>query len=164
MLDNLRRGRIFAVAGDLITELDVNASVLMRSATVGETLRVSRRARPRITIRFVDPESTNSRGENPKVARVDLILGDVLGPAADRNADRNQTTRVIARFEPGTWKKSGSAYTIETTLPALDRSVYLRVRGTNGADPEPPMDELGEDPWADLWFYSNPIFIDVASR
>ena len=88
----------------------------------------------------------------------------MLGPAADRNDDRNQTTKVIARFEPGTWKKSGSAYTIETTLPALDRSVYVRVRGTNGADLEPPMDELGENPWADLWFYSNPIFIDVASR
>ena len=23
-------------------------------------------------------------------------------------------------------------------------------------DAEPPMDVVGEDPWADLWFYSNP--------
>lgn len=23
------------------------------------------------------------------------------------------------------------------------------------------MDQPGEDPWSDLWFYSNPLFIDV---
>lgn len=26
---------------------------------------------------------------------------------------------------------------------------------------EPARDPRGEDPWANLWFYSNPIFIDV---
>jgi hypothetical protein len=28
-------------------------------------------------------------------------------------------------------------------------------------DEEPVMDVPGENPWTDLWFYSNPIFIDV---
>ena len=42
----------------------------------------------------------------------------------------------------------------------LDGPSYLRVRGTNVAtELEPEPDELGEDPWADLWFYSNPVFI-----
>ena len=26
---------------------------------------------------------------------------------------------------------------------------------------EPAPDEPGENPWHDLWFYSNPIFIEV---
>ena len=26
------------------------------------------------------------------------------------------------------------------------------------------MDERGENPWSELWFYSNPIFIEVDPR
>jgi len=37
----------------------------------------------------------------------------------------------------------------------------LRVRGTGGSEPEPEPDPRGEDPWTDLWFYSNPIFVHV---
>ncbi|MDP5073200.1 MAG: hypothetical protein NWQ61_04705, partial [OM182 bacterium] len=37
-----------------------------------------------------------------------------------------------------------------------------RLRGTNGEELEPTLDEIGEDPWSDLWFYSNPIFVKVA--
>ena len=40
-------------------------------------------------------------------------------------------------------------------------NAYLRVRGTNGKELEPKPDPLGEDPWSDLWFYSNPIFISI---
>ena len=38
---------------------------------------------------------------------------------------------------------------------------YLRVRGTGGDELEPGPDPRGEDPWTDLWFYSNPIFLRV---
>lgn len=75
--------------------------------------------------------------------RVDLIVGDVTGPVADRNRARNDTTRVFARFDSDA------------------RGMYVRVRGTSSADLEPAMDQPGEDPWSDLWFYSNPLFIDV---
>ena len=40
--------------------------------------------------------------------------------------------------------------------------MYVRVRGTNTTDLEPRMDTLGEIPWNDLWFYSNPIFINAS--
>jgi hypothetical protein len=43
-----------------------------------------------------------------------------------------------------------------------ERSGYLRLRGTNGEELEPTSDGIGEDPWSDLWFYSNPIFVRVA--
>ena len=52
-------------------------------------------------------------------------------------------------------------YTVEAALPAVDRDLYVRVRGTNTADLEPSVDGAGENPWLDLWFYSNPIFIEV---
>jgi len=51
--------------------------------------------------------------------------------------------------------------TVRTVLRTVDRDIYIRVRGTSGDDAEPVMDTVGEDPWADLWFYSNPVFIDV---
>jgi hypothetical protein len=37
---------------------------------------------------------------------------------------------------------------------------YIRVRGTSGAELEPAPDPDGEDPWSDLWFYANPIFLN----
>ena len=30
-------------------------------------------------------------------------------------------------------------------------------------DAEPPMDAVGESPWPDLWFYSNPIFVEFGN-
>jgi len=46
-------------------------------------------------------------------------------------------------------------------LENITSNSYLRIRGTNGQELEPEQDPLGEDPWSDLWFYSNPIFIEV---
>ena len=85
------------------------------------------------------------------------------GRSADVNNDRNPTTRVIARFAEPQWKREGDTYTVTTTLPASDRSFYVRVRGTNTQDAEPPMDVVGESPWPDLWFYSNPIFVELGT-
>lgn len=50
---------------------------------------------------------------------------------------------------------------MRTTLPDLRRSSYVRVRGTNTAEMEPEDDPARENPWTDLWFYSNPIFLEV---
>ena len=161
VLDGLRSGRIFAVAGDLVSELDVVAAGSQTRATVGETLRIASGSTVDVTIRFRDPDTPNQNGENPKVNRVDVIVGDIRGPVTDPHADTNETARVISRFGAETWSRNSELYTVNTTLPAIDRDVYVRVRGTNGHDAEPVMDEVGEDPWADLWFYSNPIFIDV---
>lgn len=46
--------------------------------------------------------------------------------------------------------------------PVTDRSADSNATTrTNGSEPEPTPDPRGEDPWSDLWFYSNPIFLDV---
>ena len=157
VLDGLRSGRIFAVAGDLVTELDVIGETSNQTAEAGGTLIATLDERIDITIRFLDPDTTNEHGDNPKVSRVDLILGEVRGPGSDRN----DTTRVVARFTEREWTREGDRYRISTILPTIDNDVYVRVRGTSTQEAEPLMDEAGEDPWADLWFYSNPIFIEV---
>ena len=108
-------------------------------------MRVAANATVNVTIRFLDPDAPNGNGDNPKVHRVDLILGNVRGPAADPNTDTNDTTRVVERFTAKVWSQDGEVYSVETTLPAVDRDVYIRVRGTNTADAEPLMDEPGED-------------------
>ncbi len=161
VLDGLRSGRIFAVAGDLITELDVVASGAGAPAAMGETLRVAAGERVNVMIRFRDPNTMNEHGDAPTVHRVDLIRGEVHGPLSDENVDRNPTARVIARFTSREWTRDGDVYSVTTALPVMERDVYIRVRGTSTEDSEPPMDEPGEDPWGDLWFYSNPIFIEV---
>ena len=112
-------------------------------------------------IRFRDPESQNAGGHNPRVTRVDLILGEVRRNAGDPDSDTNVTARVIERFGEDEWRRVGETVTVTTTLPRIDGSIYIRVRGTNTRDSEPVMDLPGENPWDDLWFYANPIFIDV---
>lgn len=163
VLDALRSGRIFAVAGDLITALEVDARAGTKSAGIGATLSVEKGQPVIVAIRFRDPEGKNARGENPRVSRVDLIVGEVRGPVSDRNGDRNDTTRVVARFDARQWTRKGEMYRISTTLPHVERNLYVRVRGTSTDDLEPPMDVPGENPWSDLWFYSNPVFIDVTA-
>ncbi len=162
ILDGLRQGRMFAVAGDLVTELEFGLrSAGGRRAGLGGTLRVARGARVAATVRFRDPETPNPAGENPAVRRVDVIVGEVSGPASDPASDRNPTTRVLARFTRDALTRDGDRYSVEVDLPAVDRDLYVRVRGTSTEDLEPLVDGTDENPWHDLWFYSNPIFVEV---
>ena len=57
------------------------------SASLGDELVVEKGAEIEVVIRYLDPESNNARGENPSVARVDLIRGDLTGVAEDRSND-----------------------------------------------------------------------------
>jgi hypothetical protein len=161
VLDGLRSGRIFAAAGDLVSELDIVAKSATAAADMGGTLTVQKGQDVRVTVKFRDPETMNANGDNPKVARVDLIVGDVRGAVADRNSNENDTTKVIARFSEKEWTRNGEIHSINYTLPRHDRNIYVRVRGTSTQDAEPAMDPPGENPWLDLWFYSNPIFIEI---
>jgi hypothetical protein len=161
VLDGLRNGRIFAVAGDLISELTVEAKSGRHTAGMGETLPAERGQPVAVTIRFRDPDATNVRGDNPRVARVDLIVGEVRGKENDLTIDKNPTARVFARFTEKHWVRDGDTRTITTMLPKIDGNMYVRVRGTSSQDLEPPMDVQGENPWSDLWFYSNPVFIEA---
>ncbi|MCX5601243.1 hypothetical protein OOK29_24160 [Streptomyces phaeochromogenes] len=84
----------------------------------------------------------------------------ITGPAASLNSDTNPTTKVVARFGPGDWRKQGKDYVIRYTLRDVDGDLYARVRGTS-TDAAEPLTDGQESPWDDLWFYSNPVFVKV---
>lgn len=161
IIDGLRNGRIFVTTGDLISELDVTASAGGASAGIGGELARRPGEAVEVTIRLRDPAGTNSAGRTPEVARVDLIVGQVTGPAADRTVAVNPTTRVARRFTQADWRRDGEYLTMTHVLTGLEGAAYLRVRGTSTDELEPQPDPRGEDPWGDLWFYANPIFLTV---
>jgi hypothetical protein len=85
----------------------------------------------------------------------------MTGVLENANQGTNPSTRVARRFSESDWTRQGEFLTMTYRLGDVDRSFYLRVRGTNTEQLEPDPDPLGEDPWTDLWFYSNPIFVEV---
>jgi hypothetical protein len=163
ILEGLRAGRVFVTTGDLVSELYVTADAVGGggSASIGGTLRVEEGREVRVTIRFLDPLTPNHRCDTPEVVRVDLMLGEVRGPVADRTEDRNPSTRVVARFGPEDWIREDPYWTVSHVVEDLTGSAYVRVRGTSSDELEPEPDPAGEDPWTDLWFYSNPVFLDI---
>ena len=156
----LRDGRIFVTTGDLISELYVEAASADSVAGIGGELALRGPAEVTLTIRLRDPEGNNNNDENPAVNRVDLIVGDILGQAGNRDLDTNPTTRVLRRFSEGNWVRDGEMLSMSHTFTVTE-PVYVRVRGTNTDQAEPEVDPRGEDPWQDLWFYSNPLFISI---
>ena len=165
ILGGLRNGRIFVTTGDLVSELYVTASSGGAKAGIGgEVLAASDDNRDvNVEIRFRQSGAPNAHGDRPEVKRVDLIVGEVTGKAADPNTDHNPTTRVAARFDPKDWRMEGEFAVITYVLKDLPATSYLRVRGTSTDELEPEPDPRGEDPWKDLWFYSNPIFVRFAN-
>jgi len=186
---SLRSGNVFIVYGDLINELDYRIfhgnSVKGKgnnSATMGETMRVGKGEKLTIRIRFKSPE-TNYNGDPVAVQHVQLIAGEVTGrltPSTDeyKMQGTNPTTEVAATFDPSNWTVTEDGYTECTyVVKHVTKDMYFRVRGNNlppGTDYETDemgnpladnQEELGldgaDEAWADLWFYSNPIFVDV---
>jgi hypothetical protein len=163
VLDGLRHGRVFVTLGDLVSEVEVTVTTAdgARRAEIGGRLEVDPGSDVTVIIRVRDPAGKNFGGYSPDVSRIDLIQGDVRGPTADRSQDSNPTTRVIRSFSSGAWAREREVLSMTYVLKDVRRSSYVRVRGTNGSEVEPQPDPLGEDPWSDLWFYANPVFITV---
>jgi len=162
ILQSLRNGHVFVTTGDLISELYVTAEADDGlQSSIGDQLRVAAGANVQITVRFLDPDGLNAHHDNPSVARLDLITGLVTGPVDDRAQDTSPTAQVEKRFLPESWERDGNYSVVTYEMTNVVADSYLRVRGTNGTELEPEVDSLGEDPWSDLWFYSNPIFVTV---
>jgi hypothetical protein len=164
VLAGLRAGHVFVTTGGLISGLSVAATVPGRdgAANIGGALKLRKGRDVLVTIRVTEPQSANANGDRPNVARVDLIRGEITGPARRASSDRNPTTRVEARFTAGQWRREGDDLVMSHVIRNLKRDSYIRVRGTNGAEAEPLPDPDGEDPWQDLWFYGNPLFLEIS--
>ena len=163
VLAGLRAGRAFVTTGDLVSELYVTAAGPDGAeAGIGGALPLQAGDQALVTIRVRDPEAANHHGDHPRVSRVDLIVGAITGPAPDPTTDTNPTTQVVRRFTEADWTIEGEYLSMTHRLEGLGGGHYLRVRGTNTDELEPELDPRGEDPWTDLWFYSNPIFLEMA--
>jgi hypothetical protein len=105
----------------------------------------------------------------PTLARVDVIEGAVTGAVSDRDTFATPNTKVVKSFEVN---KSTGSVRLTYSLGRVDQPLYVRLRGTDGnrsavglngaaVDPVgPAIDVVGDaDPWKDLWFYSNPIWV-----
>jgi len=157
ILDGLRHGRMFAVTGDLIDALELRVSTDgegARSATMGGTLSLSTAAPMRVTLRVRVPASANHAGQHPVLDHIELIVGS----PGDGNTPVMQT-RV---FRASDWQVDGPWRSVSWVLPVPARGGFVRARGSSTREVTPLPDVPGEDPWQDLWFYSNPVFVEVA--
>lgn len=186
----MKTGSTYIVHGDLINALDFNASTgngitgddTSLIKTMGEELTVSSGGNVKITVRFKSP-AANNNSEAPVVDHVDIIAGEV-SPKAEAGTtayflDTNSTTQVLVRLMSSEFKTGSDGYQYATfTLSNVTKSMYFRLRGTNQTlaggrldttTGDPLMDEVDTvsgtnttaKAWADLWFYTNPIFIKV---
>lgn len=167
ILDGLRNGRVFVTTGNLVSSVEMQVSgaqAMADPAGIGGMIEVAAGEEVVVRIRVRDPQDLNAAGQNPELARIDLIGGPITGPATDRSVDRAPATQVLARFTSADWQRDGEFLSLEHRLPAASTPFYLRLRGTNTGDLEPAEDSPGEDPWTDLWFYANPVFVNVVAR
>ncbi|GAA2408106.1 PHP domain-containing protein [Streptomyces glaucosporus] len=169
VMDGIRAGRVWVDHGQLVGGLDVRLSGGGRWATLGGTLHVRRGTKVTLTVDVALAGEPNWAGFVPRLARVDVIQGDVTGEVSDRDAFTAPGTRVAASYEVG---RSAGTVRITHELGAVDCPLYVRLRGTDGnrsatglmgaaVDPAgPAIDVVGDaDPWRDLWFYSNPVWV-----
>lgn len=134
------------------------------------------------TLFGTDTDTTNEVA----VDHIDLISGEVTGKiSANSEAytnDKNETTKVIQTFTSEDWITDEEGYNTLTFTVKADKDRYYRLRGTNlevsveGQTDEmgnPLRDEIKERPsadsindhnYSDLWFYGNPIFVDVQGK
>ena len=176
--DGLRSGNSFVVTGSLIDKLNFFAG----NATMGETFSVTG-STVTIYIKFHD---AGSKKVNHIDLIAGKVSGLINPTSADYKIDQVSTTKVVARFDATggvsdskglvstKWKDLGNGFKeVIYTVKEVSGSMYFRLRGTNlglgvanetDADGNPLADSLqepnnAEKALADLWFYTNPIFI-----
>ncbi|MGI5453007.1 PHP domain-containing protein [Streptomyces sp. CA-249302] len=169
VMDGIRAGRVWVDHGGLISGLDARLRGGGRAVTLGGVLHVRRGSQVDLVVEVSLANGPNWAQFVPALARVDVVQGDVTGPVADKDSFATPNTKVVKSFEVN--KATGSVR-LTYSLGRLDKPVYVRLRGTDGnrgavgingaaVDPAgPAMDVLGDaDPWKDLWFYSNPMWV-----
>lgn len=175
VMEGLRAGRVWVDHGCLIDAIDVSVGDGVKAVTLGGRLTTQRSNNVTLSVSITPATKPNFAGFVPSLARVDVILGVVTGPVADQDAISAPDTRVIAQFPIEALSVRDGRITWTQTLDTPAGSYYVRLRGTDGKrtqpgfrgadiDPSgPAIDELGNaDPWEDLWFYTNPIFVETS--
>ncbi|MNW27613.1 Endo-1,4-beta-xylanase A precursor [compost metagenome] len=186
IVEGMRSGKSFSATGDLINALDFSIHSNGSMKEMGGELEVAAGDEMELKIRFKSPNQNNN-GDPVQVDHVDLIVGNVTGPAepgtAAYNKATNDTTKVLKRFTSADWVTDEDGYnTITYPIDSASENQYFRLRGTNlgtdvpgetsngeplidpkntTADNETRFTQINNRNYSDLWFYSNPIFVNV---
>ncbi|MFE8957702.1 PHP domain-containing protein [Streptomyces iakyrus] len=174
VMAGMRAGRVWLDHGHLLDGLEVRLTRDRdrgRGVTLGGRLRVRKGEKLTLNVTVTTASRPNPQGILPELAQVDVIRGAVRGPVADRDTWKAPDTRVVRTQDVS--GRTGT-YTLRIPLTAGEESFYVRLRGSDGkrngtgylgasVDPHGPVPHApGDgDPWADTWFYSNPVFVDV---
>jgi hypothetical protein len=172
VMNGLRAGRVWVDHGSLVDSVDVR---VRKSGShdpgfpLGSVVPARRGQRYELVIGIRTQSTPNWAQFVPALAKVDVIRGSVTGPSADRDSMHASDTAVVKTFDVS--GKSGLIQ-LKFDLGRLDHPCFVRLRGSdgkrsqtglNGAQVDangPAMDALGDaDPWNDLWFYTNPIWV-----
>ncbi|MER5525353.1 PHP domain-containing protein [Streptomyces sp. NPDC002677] len=169
VMDGIRAGRVWVDHGGLISGLNAQLRSGSREVTLGGVLQVRKGSKVDLVIEISLANGPNWAQFVPALARVDVIQGDVTGAVSDKDTFATPATKVVKSFEVN---KSTGSVKLTYSLGRLDKPVYVRLRGSDGnrsavgihgaaVDPAgPAIDVLGDaDPWKDLWFYSNPMWV-----
>lgn len=178
LVDGMRSGNIFVVQGDLIDKLEFSIG----TTVMGQTFKANGSSAT-INIRVLD------KGKLDHVDLIAGQLTGLIPPDDPKyRLDTVATTRVIARFD-GTggradsngitshkWKETEDGFKeMSFKLKKLTSNMYFRLRGSNlglnvagqtDANGNPLPDSIMQPndagkALADLWFYSNPIWITL---
>lgn len=162
VLNAMRAGNMFTVLGDLIDRMEFYAHGEDNIAPMGSTLALEHAGQDvEIILRLRVPQRENFGKRRPALHHVELIAGDILGPAKDRDSMTNPTTKVVAQMPAREADRQGEFLVFRYRFSKVRKSFYVRVRGTNTDVDAPQADSLMVDPWEDLWFYGNPVFVRV---
>ncbi len=172
VMDGLRAGRVWIDHGRLVGSVDAR---VRRSGSrdpgfaLGSVVRARRGQRLELSIEIETTTSPNWAQFVPALAKVDVIRGAVTGASADRDSFHTPDTRVVQTYDV-----TGRSGTIRLSfdLGKISEPFYVRLRGSDGKRTQtgingaavdahgPAVDVLGQaDPWDDLWFYTNPIWV-----
>ncbi|HZA17887.1 MAG TPA: PHP domain-containing protein [Pseudonocardiaceae bacterium] len=169
VMAGLRAGRVWVDHGSLLEALDVRLVAGGDEVPLGGVLTVRRGTPVRLRIRIRPARLPNWSQFVPRLAKVDVIRGAVTGPVRNRDSFTAPDTRVVRSYDV-----SGNTGLImlDYALGRLDQGFYVRLRGSDGkqlapglrgagVDPAgPALDVVGnDDPWDDLWFYTNPMWV-----
>lgn len=191
VVKGMKAGNVFAVQGDLISALDFRAvgqpppgNTLGVSAFMGEAVDLARNTAVSVEIRFKSP-ATNANGDAVAVDHVDVIVGSLGSKAAPGDAGYSKETSdaaVVATLRRSDFQVGADGWHSATVSLTLDKSKFVRLRGTSlaipAADTDADIDPAGNPKmddaldaalcanteakaWRDLWFYSNPIFLNA---
>ena len=157
----IRGGKMFVTTGDLVSEVWFSVTSSGQSVAIGDTLNIASGTDLTIELRLLDPETLNHNGDNPTLERVDLIRGQVSTEKKPLDSYEHSTAEVVKRWPRENFKNDGVYLTSRYDIKNVTQSFYLRLRGTNTNEVEPLEDPNSENPWNDLWFYANPVFVNV---